>query len=363
MARNDLKRAKKHFKSKKYSDVVNSLEPQVFRFRENFTYFYLLGISCLYLGDFGGASSYLERARQLNPEDTNTKLGLAAVHLKRQETGKAIMNWLSVLEKEKNNTIAKRGLALVKKNSDPDSLSNITESSKITTVYPSSGCYIPRFIYIILLAAVISVFVIIIDFSSLFASISKPALPRNENVSSLSLEQKMVLDSKEAKWKLTETEIEDSFSKAKSYFNSFEDNKAQIEINTILYSNAPKKVKEKAEIIESYLSEPDFSSLKENYSYKEVISNPYHYRNCYVKWKGKISNLSIGEKAITFDLLVGYHEEKVLQGIVPVTLDFATSIDQGSPVEVLGQIILRNSSKVALRGVGIHPLSPEKTTK
>ena len=56
-------------------------------------------------------------------------------------------------------------------------------------------------------------------------------------------------------------------------------------------------------------------------------------------WKGKVANLKVAKDSIAFDLLVGYDQEKQLEGIVPVTLPFAADLANGSAVEVLGQVV------------------------
>ena len=59
---------------------------------------------------------------------------------------------------------------------------------------------------------------------------------------------------------------------------------------------------------------------------------------------------------ITFDLLVGYDEERQLQGIVPVTLPFAADIGNGDAVQILGQVTA-SATAVALTGISLHRIS------
>ncbi|MCK5672653.1 MAG: hypothetical protein KAH95_04715, partial [Spirochaetales bacterium] len=110
-----LKKASGLFKAGKYKQVLQLLEPQVFRYRQSFDFYYYLGISCLNTSDFGGGYSYLQRAITLKPDDINTMAGLALVHLKRQESSEAIQQWFQILDIEPNNKLAKRGLETLKK--------------------------------------------------------------------------------------------------------------------------------------------------------------------------------------------------------------------------------------------------------
>jgi hypothetical protein len=75
-----------------------------------------------------------------------------------------------------------------------------------------------------------------------------------------------------------------------------------------------------------------------------------------VAWRGKLANLAMTEQSLSFDLLVGYENERELSGIVPVILDFAVQLENGIPLEVLG-IVAAEDGRVSLKGVSLHRLS------
>jgi hypothetical protein len=114
-------------------------------------------------------------------------------------------------------------------------------------------------------------------------------------------------------------------------------------------------VKEKARLMKTFVQDPDFSTVKEPFPYSEVRSDPTLYTDCYVVWRGKVANTLIGETQITFDLLVGYEDETELLGLVPVSLDFSTRIENGDGIEVLGQVRVENQ-QIQLRGISLHRL-------
>ena len=97
MKAGSLAEARKLYRARRFADVIRVLEPDVFKFRESFEYFQLLGFSCLHAGDLGGAFSYISRARQLVDDDVSVLLGLAAVHFRRAENETALKRWLEVL--------------------------------------------------------------------------------------------------------------------------------------------------------------------------------------------------------------------------------------------------------------------------
>ena len=68
-----------------------------------------------------------------------------------------------------------------------------------------------------------------------------------------------------------------------------------------------------------------------------------------------MANLKVGKDAIGFDLLVGYDQEKELEGIVPVILPFAADLHNGVALEVLGQVQVQRD-RLSLQGISVHRL-------
>ncbi len=328
------------------------LEPQVFRFRESFTFFYLLGMSCLWMGDVGGAYSYLNRARDINPDNINTLLGLAALFLKKQDTQKALSTWFLVLDKDPKNKTAQRGLKLLRKYTDSADLVTLVESAQFYKIIPapsSAGTVLTKSIifFISLILAVGAGYGIYTYLPTLTQK------PQREGVQTLSIQSAAVSDSSTVTYTFTKKELQKEIQEIKDYFNNFNDNKAMREINRVLLSNADSSVKKEVLVLRGYLRQPTFSTLKTAYTYKDVIKDPLLYEGCYVKWKGRLSNLVTTDTYISFDLLVGYEKEKVLQGIVPVKLDFAVRLDPSLAIEVLGKLHIEKT-KIFLSGISVH---------
>ncbi len=363
-----IKEAYNSFNKKKYSEVINILEPQVFRFRENFNFFYMLGMSCLYQGDYGGASSYLRRAIDIRENDVNTLLGIAAVYLKRGDTGNALRIWLEVTELSPDNIYAQRGLNYLKKNGNPDDFISLGNQDKISRFIPSGEKSRKKPIGIalslIILIAAVSLLLIIPPSRNFIAnrinlSIIKP------NKSSLRPEiPVLALDEKkdfidlnnDFTFILTEEEIENKMQKIQDYLYEYRDNPAKKEINIILMSNASEYIKDRARILEKYIQTPNLINFKDNFTYSDVKSSPSVFEGCFVLWKGKAANVSESSEKISFDFLVGYHEEKTLEGSLPVNFDFAVKIIPDQPIEILGKVELSEDGILFLRGIAIHRL-------
>jgi tetratricopeptide (TPR) repeat protein len=347
-----LKTASKLFKTGSYNKVLQVLEPQVFRYRQSFDFFYYLGISCLNTSDFGGGYSYLQRALDLKPDDIKTMAGLALVHFKRQENSEAIQQWFNILDIDPNNKLAKKGLDILKKNLKQEDYIEFINSGKFLTLLPGRKSFIPRLkiislIILIVLALIISSFYI---YTGIFdTKIKRPEISAVELNHFGSLTNEDV----EGKYNFSDKEIRKIFDSIRKHFDSFHDNLAMKEINRLLLSNADTVTKQKVELLATYITVPGFSTLKTNYSYQEFVQEPELYNNCYVHWKGRLSNLIVSEKVIKFDFLVGYDDRKVLEGIIPVILNFGARINSEFPIEILGKIVM-NEGEYGIEAVSIH---------
>ena len=355
----DLRKAHKLFRAGQFSQVVRLLEPQIFRYRQNYIYFNLLGTSCLRTGDLSGADTYLKRALAIKPADINSLLCTSIVHIKRQETSDAIACLLQVLDEDSGNRFAERGLSLIKKNVKPEHMAAFAESSRVFKILPSEGS--PAF------RAILISLVILASCAALSFGIRAVILLqgnrdfREEEVNQLSIKNIATVDLSGAAYRyiLSEKQIKSAFQNAKSYFADYRDNFALREINRLLNSNASPKVKEQATIIQKFISPPNFTTFRDPFTFDEVNEDPHLYSRTYVVWKGKISNLSISESEIRFDFLVGYETNQVLDGIVPVVIDFAATISQGDPLELLAEIIPREDDAFYLKGISIHKIKTE----
>jgi len=101
--------------------------------------------------------------------------------------------------------------------------------------------------------------------------------------------------------------------------------------------------------------------LKDSFSYREVAAEPRLHEGCYTAWRGRAANIRIEPEAVFFDLLVGYEDEQLLEGIVPVRVDFAVSLEENRRVEVLGMVSPVDRGEavkpgIALEAVSIHQL-------
>jgi len=355
MKARSLTEARGLYRARRFADVIRLLEPDVFKFRESFEYFQLLGFSCLHTGDLGGAFSYISRAHQLKDDDVNVLLGLAAVHFRRAENETAIKRWLEVLEAQPANQTARRGMDILRRGLTPDQLQELIDSGRLKLLYPPLP---QRAIPVSVIIAALGV-LILAGVGVLIFRIARPAESQRPGVSVIEIPPDItsyIESGTDFTFVLSEREVRQSFQKAKGYLLAYRDNPATVEINRILLSNAAPAVKERARMLKGFVTLPTFDTLRDPFPYATVAHQPALYDACTVRWKGKIANLANGKDAITFDLLVGYDQERQLEGIVAVTLNFAVQLANGGPLEVLGQVVARGDV-VTLNGISVHSLA------
>lgn len=349
-----LREAQRLFRSRRFPEVIRALEPEVFRHRENGSFFLLLGLSCLHTGDFGGAQSYLTRARQLK-DDRTALLGLAAVALKKGQNEEALRLWLEVVDRDPRNKAARRGMNLLRKGAGSPTLQEFLDSGRIRTLFPPMPLRIRWPLIAIPALSLLAVGLAVL----LVGTVGRTPDSARPGVSSVDIPPTVTRLADEftaSQIRLSEKEVYASFQKAKRLLLEYRDNLAVVEINRILLSNATPPVKERALVLKGFLLTPDFSSLKDPFPYREVSGNPSLYDGASVAWKGRVANLRVTKAELFFDFLVGYQSQTELEGIVPMSLSFPATLENGIPLEILGTVS-SVSGRLGVRVTSLHRLS------
>ncbi|TVQ39834.1 MAG: hypothetical protein EA384_04490 [Spirochaetaceae bacterium] len=338
-----LKKAERLFRTARYGEVIRVLEPQVFLYRENAAFYYMLGVSCLRTGDVAGAYSFLSRATHIADSDIPCLLALAAAEVRRRRSDEALQIWLSVLELDPRNRIARRGLALLRSADSEAVIHEAVEGERIGRFLPPGGIALPRRAWLAAGVAAVAVVAVIVTPMVVGRLGERGTTVEHRSGSELAriapVDVELVEYQGQFRYVLTEPEIRRSFERMGDYFNAFRDNLAMIEINRILNSNAAADLKRRAALIADYIRAPGFADFTDNAAYAEVVREPWLYAGSYVRWSGRISNLDVSDEEIRFDLLVGYETQRVLEGIVPVRMRFAARLQPAMSVEIIGRVI------------------------
>ncbi|MFP3089281.1 tetratricopeptide repeat protein [Treponema sp. TIM-1] len=338
-----LTRALRLARRGKFGEAIHHLESEVVRYHNSFIYYYIVGVLCLRAGDFGGALTYLKRAREIRMQDPQVLLGMAVLFLRRGDTDRALDIYLEVLDKDGHNRIAQKALNGIRKYSGTDDFALWIESGKLTRFYPPLPKLPPRIALVSLgvLAFIVLGGGMLLKFNIIplpFKSVSPrdgyagSALERGEL-------QTPVQISGSYRYILTKDQVVDTYNKARSLFTELRDEAARVELNRIIESNASEAIKNKARLLMSYLEVPGFDTLKDRFSYATVAGDPGLYRDCHVIWRGMAADIDAGESATAFDFLVGYDTHRTLEGKVPVFFNFSVAVNPEKPLEVLGRVI------------------------
>jgi tetratricopeptide (TPR) repeat protein len=348
---------------RKYGDVIRILEGEVFRFRDSFKYYYILGLACLKANDFGGALDFFKRARDIKKNDVHVLLGLAVLFMRRGDTGRAVDLYLAVQELEPKNRSAKKALKIIRKRGsreDDDAWFETGNFSALYPPFPKSPLSKKVFIIPLALIAIAAAFFPLYRKNILNLFNGSSGSRQGLSLTALDVEERgepVQIDGA-YRYVLTRDEVLKAYDEAQKLFSQFRDEEAKLKLNMVLESNASEAVKNKARMLFPYMREPGFDTLKNSFKYADVAASPHLYRDCYVIWSGMAANLSIGENSTAFNLLVGYDTRKTLEGTVGVILDSVVRINTEQPLEILGRVVpvadFGGGTGFELRGVAVH---------
>lgn len=357
MVRDVLDVAKGYMVRRQFGKAIKLLEGRSDIYYENFDYNLMLATANLYLGDTGSASMYFQRARNIKLTDTNLLLGQAALFLRRGDTYRALSYYLEILENDPGNKIATEALDFIRYKGDFNTICRWVDTGRIEQFYPPLGFNIYKVAGIVfpVLACFLGLFLVFVLFGKTGTSAAKRA---DLSALVLSVSERKGLQEKDLSagsfaYILSSSQINDSYEKAQYYFQNYRDNLSQIEINRLLNSNASVFVKQKANILMTYLEEPGFDSIKDIPTYKQVNREACLYLDCWVVWSGRISNVVQTESLYKCDLLVGYEKMENVEGIVPVQFTVPPIIENDKPVKILAKI-KSIDGKICLEGRAVY---------
>lgn len=347
MTESALSQAWKLYRQGRFAAGLALLEPKVFQFRDDPEFFRIMGLCCLRLGDWKGGETYLQRSRQLDDAvHRDTLLGLLAVATRQRDYPEALKVVVQLLDRDADDKVAKKAMAELKAAASGPEGTPGPSRETILTWLPSFHKANPVLRAWVFRGALVTGGIATIGLGVwLGLSLVRPPEPTTpprpgpEHLTdaadtSLSAGNPATLN-------LSSEEIQKAWNAARKAFQEYHDSEARYQINRLLLSNASDATKARAQSLIGYLHEPDFSRPEATASYQDVKASPRLYEGCAVQWKGVIGRLVSGDTKITFDLLLGYGQGQVVEGVVPVELNFAALLKNSQVVEVLGRVALR----------------------
>jgi tetratricopeptide (TPR) repeat protein len=348
-----------------YNAAIETLEPEVNRYHDSFKYYYILGVSCLRVGDFQGALTYFKLAREVRIREPNALLGMAVLHLRRGETDRAVDYYLEVQELDRRNSIARKALAIIRRYAGRNRIADWLESGELRKLYPPLPSVPPdprRLLLGALVALSLAGAVTAVLFRLHVISLPGSQGPR-QILAGTALEQKDREGPVETggvyRYILTRTQVLEYYDRGLSLFTEYRDEAARLCFNRLVESNASESIKNKARLVISCMEVPGFDTFKrqDNYTYHEVNKDPVLYQGCHVIWQGMATNVQTSSAGTSFDFLVGYDTRQSLEGITAVEFGRALLINPEKPLEVLARIVSVSTDRgeeIRLQGIAIH---------
>jgi len=337
VARNPIDEAEGLYAKRKWHELIALLEPLLPVYRDNVRFSVMLGTAYLHQEDIGGAYSCFRRVQNLDFKNRTALIGLAAVLVRRGESDKALQLYIEMLERNPADKTARKALNFVRRCPDPTALSGSGRQLRALYPVPPRRVY-PYVAVLIALSLAVIVWRIIPGTLDLINE-SRPARPGIAEIVLTQDERESPVSSAGGfEIVLTEKDALATFESAKKLFNNYRDEAALVEVNRLLLSNASRQVKTKAETLARYAREPSFTSMPDRFTYADVNSFPRLYNNVAVVWKGLPANIKSSAAGTSFDLLVGYHDKRKLDGIVAVRAPFELRLPPDRPVEVLAKV-------------------------
>ncbi|MGP1588094.1 MAG: tetratricopeptide repeat protein [Treponemataceae bacterium] len=361
MAKSALDLARKLLRKRKFTKIVTLLEPLVFEYRDSFQFFYILGLSCLYLNDIKGAETYFKRARQMKLNDVNLILAQAVLFLKRGAIDKALEQCLDALDLDPTNKYVLRFLDMIKNYGDPDIISEWNHNGKLRAYYPPLPARFP-------IVTLISVFacILFLCFGVYLFSVHVKVNRRLDTSLFTIADKTQILDKGMGRqtyhYIFTQKEAENYYKKAQLAINDYDDNRAQMYINLLLNSNCSSFVQSKAMLMQDFLSIPTFNEPpKTVFSFSEISQDVMKYQNCWVIWSGRVTNIQSDSNQTLCTFLVGYEDFKKKDGDALLLLSSEFSLRSEKPLRVLAKIAVNSEGNLLLIGNSVYqPLEGDK---
>jgi tetratricopeptide (TPR) repeat protein len=352
-----------------YDAAIRTLEPEVNRYHDSFKYYYILGVSCLRVGDFQGALTYFKLAREVRIRDPNALLGMAALHLRRGETGRAVDYYLEVQELDGRNSIARRALAIIRRYAGRNRIADWLESGELPKLVPPLPPVPPdpRRLALGGLAALgfaAAVFFVLVRLHLVALPGSRgPRQPLAGTALEWADRERPLESGGVYRYELTRGQVLEYYDRGLSLFSEYRDEAARYYFNYVLESNASEGVKNKARLVISSMEIPGFDTFRrqDNYTYYDVTKDPdyiFLYQGCHVIWRGRATNIQTGSGKTFFHFLVGYVSPRSdLEGFTAVEFDRPLLINPEQPLEVLARIDIAPTDRgheIRLQGIAVH---------
>ncbi len=367
----------KLLKKRDFLEAINNFEEYIVSDNTNYIGFYYLGLAYIFRELYDEAYKYILKAYKLNENDVNTINTLAFLNLKYNNVDEAINYWLDVLDIDKKNYIVRRNLDKVKKCKNIQKLVNSASPDDFVTFKTKKSMDLPFKIPLLETFKInyiwLSVFIIITAgvvfflFRYNIQNNNAVHLPLEINIKNLSnitlpdIEGDYIIDKsiKKSIFNLKADEIQILFYETKKHIQKQYFNKATININKILHSNAGIIIKKKFKILKHFIIPRQTFKLQDNISYSTLMNLPLLYEDIQIVWEGKMEDIELDEEEplIVFNFFVKEKEQSI--GVAKVFFKkLFTNLVNGKNVIISGKFIQidKKSRSPIIEGISLKEL-------
>jgi tetratricopeptide (TPR) repeat protein len=355
------KQGLKYYRKKQFVQAVSCLEKALRETKDDYEVYLFLGFASLFTGDIDGARRYFKGGLLINENETELLKGLAYIYLKDERIEDAISLWGEVLEKTPRDKMIKRALQELRESKNISQFSEDARPKDFLSAKPP--LYIKMRPYLLGISISIGIILIGIIFytTPLYRKALEKFYPEISKLNQITFPEDVQIVQEaadDALYSFSEKDIETNFTRIKKYIYKNKVNMAIVALNRVGLSNASPAVKERFEILYSFINPPDPLSIDYNPRLYEILKEPAAFRGVYVSWTGRISGLQKEKKFAEFDLLVHYENEDTIEGIAHIVIHGTFYIENKQMVEVFGSYegYDRETGKLLINGILLRDL-------
>jgi tetratricopeptide (TPR) repeat protein len=371
-----LHSAIKLLKRKDFLEAIHNLEEYIIENPDNYLGHYYMGLAYIFRELYDEAYEHINKANSLTENDANTTNALAFLNLKYNNVDEAINYWLDILDFDKKNYLARRNLDKVKKaknvdrlikNASPLEFINFKVRTPLNFKLPKIPGINSKVLKISSIT-IISIGIIALLFIYLpktkFLTQRKTKQLNVKKLEALNLpdiEKDYIIDKdiKKSVYNVKPEEIKKLFTATKVFIKNKEYNKATVNINKVLHSNAGILIKERFKILKSFIVTRETFQLKDNIEFSTLMNLPLIYEDTQVVWEGKIEDIDIDKKAqlSRFNLFVKEDNDSI--GIARIVFNkLFTSLTNGKNIRISGTFIKIDEKNryPLIEGVGLQKI-------
>lgn len=341
-----------------YPEIINLLTGYVQNHPDHLAAVRMLAFALAETGQFRDSHHYYQHVLRANKNDTEALNAVAFLELENGGTESSVNYLLDAIYVDDKNQRLKKNLESLKKIKDAKLFFSMTKPSDFIFIDLPKESYYSQLtgkllelpsttngrIALAAAAVLIAIFLIYLVYPAYVSWMENYRFSRSigsGKVTHITIQdvERLVQEREKYNLKLSEDQIREKFSMARTFLEEKRRNQAVILINELLNSNASDAIKERVGMLREFIPDPDPRQIDFNPDVREVIKTPFIYENVSLRWEGTAANLEHKARTETvFDLLIDFVDKATVQGIAETHFEGFKDIESGQKFTVFGII-------------------------